>query len=474
MKLRYSILFILAVILMLAMISMFFPQPSLPVGGYELRFPSFDKMFSHSATADSMASADEMLLAAETSLTMQVVDSAQQAREDSLAFYRNFFANSPTRICCPNDNDPEFFYPFFEALDNASSSFVHVMHYGDSQIEGDRITGYLRSMFQKRFGGAGPGLLPLRQPVSAMHVQQSLSDSVTMYYAGGMMGNRASDKRYGAMAQVAHVATRDTLVFSAKSRRGKDFKRVTVFACGADSALSVSIQDETQVFSPGYDFQSVIFDLGSRRNAFSMQLSGRGIVYGVNISDPNGVSVTNLPLRGSDGTFFSRIEPSAMKAMLHQLNTRMVIMEFGGNALPTISDSASVNRWCNFFKAQIGYVRRMLPQAAVLVIGPADMSTKVNGELQTHPMLPYLVQQMRTSTVEAGAAFWDMYSVMGGYNSMIAWVGHKPSWAASDYVHFTKRGADRISEVLWESLMVYYDYRDFISNMPNGTSDDEE
>jgi len=474
MKLRYSILFILAIMLMLAMISMFFPQPSVDVGGYVLRFPSMDKILGDNTTSDSVVTADEMLMVAETTLTMQVVDSATQAREDSLAFYNNFFASSPTRICCPNDNDPQFFNQFFEALDNASTTSVHVMHYGDSQIEGDRITGYLRSMFQKRFGGGGPGLLPLRQPISAMHVQQSLSDSITMYYAGGMMGNRAPHKRYGAMAQVAQVSTRDTLVFMAKSLRGKDFRRITVFGTGVDTTLSVGIQEEIQQFAPTQEMQSVSFDLGGRRNTVTMQISGRGEIYGVNISDPTGVSVTNLPLRGSDGTFFSRIDPPAIKSMLKQLNTRMVIMEFGGNALPMISDSASVNRWCGYFKAQIGYVRRMLPQAVVLVIGPADMSTKVHGELQTHPMLPYLVEKMRESTTSAGAAFWDMYSVMGGYNSMIAWVGHKPTWAASDYVHFTKRGADRISEVLWESLMVYYDYRDYMNKAQDNKDNDEE
>lgn len=461
MKLRNSILFILSVFALLALICVFFPQPSFKVAHVSLRFPSMDDMLSVDHE-DSVVSAEEMLLAAETTLSMQVVDSAEQARTDSLAFYNRFFESSPTRICCPG-NDPKFLFDLFDAFDNAKTAAVHVMHYGDSQIEGDRITGYLRSMLQDKFGGGGPGLLPLRQPVSSMNVQQTLSDSVTMYYAGGMMGKRAPHKRYGAMAQVAQVSTRDTLIFTAKSRRGKDFRRITMFASGLDSVLSITIGGESFDFSSSQDLQSATFDLGKRRNSVSVSLCGHGEVYGLYIADPDGVSVTNLPLRGSDGTFFSRIEPQTMKSMLRQLNTRMVIMEFGGNALPMISDSASVDRWCNFFKGQIGYLRRMLPQATVLVIGPADMSIKTNGVFHTHPMLPYLVDRMRFASTEAGAAFWDMYSVMGGEGSMIAWVGHKPSWAAPDYIHFTKRGADRISEVLWESLMVYYNYRDYMT-----------
>jgi len=39
---------------------------------------------------------------------------------------------------------------------------LRIMYYGDSQIEGDRITSYIRQTLRKDHGGAGPGLfLPL-------------------------------------------------------------------------------------------------------------------------------------------------------------------------------------------------------------------------------------------------------------------------------------------------------------------------
>ena len=44
------------------------------------------------------------------------------------------------------------------------NSKIRVMHYGDSQIECDRITSYIRNKLQIRFKGMGPGLLPAIQP----------------------------------------------------------------------------------------------------------------------------------------------------------------------------------------------------------------------------------------------------------------------------------------------------------------------
>ena len=66
---------------------------------------------------------------------------------------------------------------------------------------------------------------------------------------------------------------------------------------------------------------------------------------------------------------------------------------------------------------------------------------------------------MREVTLEGGAAFWNMYEVMGGRNSMPVWVDNKPAWAAPDYIHFTSKGAARIADVLWQTLMMYYDYK---------------
>ena len=46
---------------------------------------------------------------------------------------------------------------FFAALNApARKPAIHVLHYGDSQIEGDRITGHLRNAWQSLWGGAAP------------------------------------------------------------------------------------------------------------------------------------------------------------------------------------------------------------------------------------------------------------------------------------------------------------------------------
>ena len=49
---------------------------------------------------------------------------------------------------------------------------------------------------------------------------------------------------------------------------------------------------------------------------------------------------------------------------------------------------------------------------------------------------------------------------MGGENSMIAWVNH--GLAGSDYIHFTTKGAEKIGNILTNSLE--YTYQLYLSN----------
>jgi lysophospholipase L1-like esterase len=51
-----------------------------------------------------------------------------------------------------------------------------------------------------------------------------------------------------------------------------------------------------------------------------------------------------------------------------------------------------------------------------------------------------------------------MYAAMGGQGSMVQWVRQNPPLGNEDYIHFTRKGAARMGGMLYETLMLYYDY----------------
>ena len=48
------------------------------------------------------------------------------------------------------------------------STIVRIAHYGDSQLEGDRMSNLVRDKFHEKFGGSGIGYVPMKDlpPVS--------------------------------------------------------------------------------------------------------------------------------------------------------------------------------------------------------------------------------------------------------------------------------------------------------------------
>ena len=74
---------------------------------------------------------------------------------DSMRFFRSYLKENPNRIYLPND-DYTYFDPLFYQLEQAQKQgkTYRVMHYGDSQIEMDRITSVLRQRMQEMFGEA--------------------------------------------------------------------------------------------------------------------------------------------------------------------------------------------------------------------------------------------------------------------------------------------------------------------------------
>jgi lysophospholipase L1-like esterase len=198
-------------------------------------------------------------------------------------------------------------------------------------------------------------------------------------------------------------------------------------------------------------------------NRFSLQLSGSGEIYGIAADGISGVAVDNIPFRGSSGTFFSALDSTVMVSMLQHLNARLILLEFGGNIVPYTRTEKSIASYSKTMSDQIAYLRKICPEAKILLIGPSDMSTRVNGRLTTYPHLPHLIEAMKEAALQNGAAFWNMYEVMGGHDSMIEWVRHSPSLAGSDYIHFTNKGAERIAALFCETLMVYYDYYRFVT-----------
>ena len=182
------------------------------------------------------------------------------------------------------------------------------------------------------------------------------------------------------------------------------------------------------------------------------------------LDDGYGVAVDNIPLRGSSGNQFTLITDTLLRSCYKQANVGMIILQFGGNSVPVIYNDKSLSNYCQSIDKQIKRVRKTCPDATILFIGPSDMSTRRGGKLDTYPMLPQLIDSLRTIALRNHAAYWDIYEVMGGQGSMVAWAHN--GLAGPDYVHFTPAGARKVGQTLANSFATMYEFYRTRKNMP--------
>lgn len=379
----------------------------------------------------------------------------------------------PAGIFFP-DNDITYLDPFFRALDQSNDKHVRIIHYGDSQIEEDRISAKLRNNMQEKFGGWGTGLQPAMRRYSKPTLKQTTYPELPYSLLFGKQTYSAKDGFYGPMMQVSRVNGKATIDFKpsrmtnyAHSRR---FDHIGVLADGhgsievvtPDSTYCLTLQDT--LFESMQQFYA---DLPLPVVEAKVIFKGQWNVYGLMLDGQYGVNVDNIPMRGYSGITFNRNKPESMSPFFDQQNVSLIIFQFGGNSVPGLKSDRSIAEYKERIGDAIDYFHRIAPEACILMIGPSDMATIVNGRKQTYPFLPKVVKALREAALSHHAAYWSLYDAMGGWGSMLQWVKARPQLAGEDYVHFTRKGADKMADCLNELLMEHYhNYRQRQTSTP--------
>jgi lysophospholipase L1-like esterase len=364
---------------------------------------------------------------------------------------------------------------FFHALKNIKdyADPIRVLHYGDSQIEGDRITDLLRARLQGMFGGAGPGLIsPLPITRSAINIVTT-SEGWDRYNVFVSKDNRVSHKNYGVLGGFARfadykAATSDVkeaeLTVTTTTLGGKAvmaYERVKLFYGGGLKKTWCEYYDGPALSAAdslpaGGNFHVHDFEAGN--GSYTHRFVFRGLqspdFYALSLESKKGVMVDNIAMRGSSGTFFHQIDEAQMKLFYKYLNVKLIILQFGGNTIPALKDSVMAANYGEYIRYQLRIIRKLAPFASILFIGPADMSVKVGIDYETYPLLEPTRDAIKKAVLESGSAFFDLYDCMGGKNSMPAWVEAK--LAGADYTHFSPKGAKKISQLLTSALIDEY------------------
>ena len=488
------LLSIISLFALLGFIAIIYPSDGIHVGDSTLRYPKLTEIFVKQAPLDSLS---DTVTADPEEAIREMMEATKRkefaAFSDSLKFYEDFFEKGRTRFDLPN-NDATWFDRFFLHMELAAldSNVVHVVHYGDSQLEEDRISATIREDLQDEFGGAGPGMMPAIMTVPSMTTSHAGVGALTRYILFGPKEDEAEHTRYGPLAQLAKLDGEASITIQRRKERKKQFShvggystirlltnknarlkaklnvnRTLVEIVGEDDEGNPKEKRTTKVVDAGepvvdtYNKLKVYtWKLQDTTSIAKLYLSGNAEIYAISADGAYGVAVDNVAMRGSSGTIFHRIDTELLAESYKAMNVKLIIMEYGGNLVPSIT-SSNIEWTKKIITRQIQAIQKANPDADILFIGPADMARQKDGQWQTYSGLAMTIKALREVALENGAAYWDMHRVMGGNGAMIKWVNKEPALGFTDHIHFTRRGAAYMGDLFCAALRMHYDFFKF-------------
>lgn len=344
---------------------------------------------------------------------------------------------------------------------------VRVLHFGDSQIEGDRITAYIREAFQERFGGSGPGLSCILDP---QHINPSIWLNANDEWNLKSIYDRKRDKSrntYGLMGQYADLPARTVgqLKISPSPWAGNhasNYQSVRLFIAPHHGQVLINgTIKNTEVINdtlaPSANLTEINWCFPKPSPSLSIHISSTSdiAVLGCALDSTSGIAIDNIALRGQSTPLLHRTDGNLFKAMGAHLNIGMIILQYGTNMIPV--ERSNYSFYKKILSRQFDLLNQYLPDIPVLYVGIADAAKSSDGRVESYKHLKTLRNAQKELALQYGFAYFDLFEAMGGEGSILEWTTSNPPLALTDYVHFSRKGGEKAASMITNALWQQFD-----------------
>lgn len=356
------------------------------------------------------------------------------------------------------DSNNALFY-FFEKLDKLKqgNGKVRLAYFGDSFIEGDYVTDELRVKLQETYGGNGLGFIPVQSIVEGEYNYLNFKSNHS--WKDENLVNSSNSKFLGLTGHVFYANETASSTYSLK--KDKTMSLVKFYSGKLNAKIPVLSVIKDQVSQNISLNNSALINetIINQSPIHSLKIAtadSRLPVYGISMEDSTGIYVDNYGFRGNTGVLTNKITGEVMKSFNAYLKYDLIIVHYGLNAI--VHGQQKFTWFSNSQNALIQKLKQSFPSVPILVISTSDLGYKQGGEWITEPAVPYMVNTQRVIAQTNKVAFWDLYTSMGGENTIVSWAEQTPKLADMDYMHLNVLGAKKVSEVFYNKLIASKNY----------------
>jgi lysophospholipase L1-like esterase len=338
---------------------------------------------------------------------------------------------------------------------------TRILHYGDSVLTSDYISGTMRRKMQADFGDAGHGFILIAKPWDWYFHNDVIMGAGDGWSSSRIVGPFNKELAYGigGVSFVGAPGAHSWYGTSAGQTYGKKVSRFDVYYMetpnGGEIELKAAGQDKSEKFSTkGETKVSRVKSFAVPDGEAKMTLkvvSGSPRLFGVALErDVPGVVYDSLGSNGGRGELLGAMDAGHWKEQMDLRDPALVILHYGTNESEV--GMASREAYEKTLRALVEKVKASAPKASVLIVAPLDRAEKneSNGSLHTKPVIKKLVEAQKKVAGDAGIGFWNTYEAMGGEGSMATWV--RKGLAGSDLTHPSPQGGEILGDLLYKAL----------------------
>lgn len=350
---------------------------------------------------------------------------------------------------------------FYEALgrttEEESTSLTRIIHYGDSMLTGDTISGAARRVLQHRFGHGGHGFVLPGRPWPWYRHQGVTTWNSNGFRINRITANPTADGCLG-LGAVSFRTFQGGARFMVEPVDGEVVSRFILYYLaqpnGGDVTLSIDDATEENLSTAADERVSRAheIDVPEGTHRLNVRYDGRGEVrvFGVAVERRGpGVVYDSLGVNGLHASNFQRYDQRHIAEQIGLRSPDLIVVMLGTNE--SQNQYLNLDRHGEDYGVMLSMLREGVDRASCLVISPPD---RVLGEVGTRrSLMASIVTRQREVAIESGCAFWNTFEAMGGSGSAAAWRRRTPPLLGGDLTHPTPAGAERLGSQIAEALI---------------------
>jgi lysophospholipase L1-like esterase len=399
---------------------------------------------------------------------------AQYTNADLDSIIRQYSFIDTTANYIQNDTSLNRFYAKALSCQTKQIGVIKIIHIGDSHIQAGSLTKPIQLGLQKQLGYGGRGLVFPYQ-IARTNGPSDIVSSSNVKWMSRRNSVRNSSLPTGLSGHVIYSTDSNAIIKIKIKEPDTGYIPITriqlMHGSITDSNYAYQLMDSngailatpsafveqsdtvTTFILPGKHSSFTIGQVKNAPNQISSTFFGCLVDNGV-----PGLIYHTIGVNGAE--YKSYLEADKFLAQLAWLSPDLIILSMGTNEAFN-TKNFSEDGFSKYVFSLIDTIKQLNPQSAILITTlPESLKpyrVKKRTYYRSNPNVATIHKLLISAALLKGVAFWDLYTIMGGLNSMTKW--HAAGMTDSKRVHFSHKGyqiqGQLLYNALWNSLLKY-------------------